>query len=45
MYLANAVVLAACDVFLLWTKVGPPEPGDVVAEERLHAPEGIVPPP
>jgi MFS family permease len=44
MYLANAVVLAACGVFLLWTKVGPPEPGDAVADERLHAPEGIVPP-
>jgi MFS family permease len=44
MYLVNAFVLAACGVFLLWTKVGPAARGDVVAEERLHSPEGIVPP-
>jgi len=43
MYLVNAIVLAACGVFLLWTKVGPPEPGDGVAEGRLRSPEGIVP--
>lgn len=44
MYLVNAIVLAACGVFLLFTKVGPAEAGDVVAEERLRSPEGIVPP-
>lgn len=44
MYLANAVVLAACGAFLLLTKVGPPEPTDEVAGERLRAAEGVVPP-
>jgi hypothetical protein len=35
MYLVNAVVLSA---------LGPSVPSDEVAEERLRAPEGIVPP-
>jgi MFS family permease len=44
MYLVNAVVLSACGLALLLSKVGPSVPSDEVAEERLRAPEGIVPP-
>lgn len=44
MYVANAVVLAACGLYLLRTRVGRATPGERVAEERLHTGEGIVPP-
>lgn len=48
MYLTNAVVLAACGAFLVWTRVGPPQPPPERAfpeeGEALHAPEGVVPP-
>lgn len=44
MYLVNAVVLAACGVYLLMTKVGPAEPRGEVAEGRPQSLEGIVPP-
>jgi MFS family permease len=44
MYLANAVVLAACGVYLLRSKVGPAEAAVDVPAERLHTAEGVVPP-
>lgn len=44
MYLANAVVLSACGLFLLLARVDPAAPTAEIAEEPLHAPEGIVPP-
>jgi MFS family permease len=44
MYLANAVVLVACGVYLLTIRVGPSLPEPTRAGERLPTAEGIVPP-
>jgi MFS family permease len=44
MYLVNAVVLGACGLYLLLTKVEPAGPDRDVGVERLHTGEGIVPP-
>jgi hypothetical protein len=44
MYVANGVVLGACGVYLLLTKVGRGETREPVAAERLRTGEGIVPP-
>ncbi|MGZ8625945.1 MAG: MFS transporter [Actinomycetota bacterium] len=44
MYVVNGVVLGACGLYLVLTRVGRAAPSGEVARERLHTIEGVVPP-